>query len=397
VLPPILEIYVIWHPGDAEGQQVFDWIFEHFHGTSFSGLIGGAVEVYLRTSPWKHSDAPRPIPVVEPLPAGLQPARVTIAVPVVGLHLCRAFADPSSDWKSYCAALAGIPRSTNFGVLPVRLESATNTPANPIAEIQALARESAKDPAVLCRDLSQQIVQITNNDASFRLRVFVSHTKHPISGPKNPVKGVVAAVRLAISDTHLLAYFDQQDVQPSELWAKELAEKASTSAMLAVRTDLYAEREWCQKEFLLAKQHEMPIVTLYAVERCEQRGSFIMDHVPVVGYRDGDADSIHEALDLLVAGALRRAIWMLCLDDLRNLGFDWMPIHAPEPVTIVPWLLSNKTEATRDSHIRIIHPDPPLGLDEDKVIRQILELAGIESNVEIFTPRTYASRGGGTE
>ncbi len=385
---------MIWHPGDAEGQQVFDWIFEHFHGTSFSGLIGGAVEVYLRTDPWDGSGAPRPLPVTESLPANLLAARVTVAVPVIGREMCRALAVPDSPWSMYCQTLASLPINSSFGLFALRVGSADSNFQTPFAQRQALAKDSSKSRAVLCRELSQQIVQLTNGDTGNRLRVFISHTKHSLPGTADPVTGVVAEVRTKIGDTHLQPYFDQQDVQPGVDWAEELIRSASTSALLAVRTDLYAGREWCQKEFLLAKQNEMPVVTLNAVEKSEERGSFILDHVPVVGYRAGGT-SIEEALNLLVDGALRRALWKLCLVDLKDHGFDWMPLHAPEPVTLIPWLLENRSEANADGLIRIIHPDPPLQPDEESLIRQILELAGMSIDVEIVTPRTYASRGGG--
>ena len=63
MLPPVLEIYVVWHPGDAAGAQICEEFLEHFHGSAFSGLIGGAIEVYARSTGWQgKGDAPRPIP-----------------------------------------------------------------------------------------------------------------------------------------------------------------------------------------------------------------------------------------------------------------------------------------------------------------------------------------------
>ena len=43
--PPILEIYVVWHPDDVNGEAVADQLTKHFHGPAYSGLAGGAVEV----------------------------------------------------------------------------------------------------------------------------------------------------------------------------------------------------------------------------------------------------------------------------------------------------------------------------------------------------------------
>ena len=143
----------------------------------------------------------------------------------------------------------------------------------------------------------------------------------------------------------------------------------------------------------------MPIVTLNAVRRAEERGSFLMDHVPVVGYRDTDEKSrrtsIESALNLLVDGALRRAVWRKQEAHLRQIGFDWTPLNAPEPVTLIPWLHQHQDRTTEERPILVMHPDPPLGPDEASLIDQLAEVARIPGGIDVVTPRTYASRGGG--
>jgi hypothetical protein len=58
LIPPILEIYVLWHPDDGDGARIFTELFDHFHGTTFSGLVGGAVEVYERSQGWRGPGTP---------------------------------------------------------------------------------------------------------------------------------------------------------------------------------------------------------------------------------------------------------------------------------------------------------------------------------------------------
>lgn len=63
MLPPVLEIYVVWHPSDVKAAEVAGEFVEHFSGTIFTGLIRGAVEIFVRSEGWRHgNDAPRPIP-----------------------------------------------------------------------------------------------------------------------------------------------------------------------------------------------------------------------------------------------------------------------------------------------------------------------------------------------
>jgi hypothetical protein len=99
------------------------------------------------------------------------------------------------------------------------------------------------------------------------------------------ITALVTLVRDVIASTHLDQFFDANDLQPGADWANALIEKASTSALLALRTDLYPSREWCQREVLTAKRHGMPIVILDAISYAEERGSFLMDHVPRVPIR----------------------------------------------------------------------------------------------------------------
>ena len=403
VVPPILEVYVVWHPEDREGAQIAAWLLEHFRGAPYSGLVGGAVEVYTRSEPWQRdSDAPRPLPCQVPLPYQLPHAQVTAVVPVLGVRLARAFEQDSSDWRGYldsihATAEAG-PDKKLIGVFPVRLQGTVESSSfGEIGSLQALHSASCEEPAALCRELSQAVAQLVGDPFGERLRVFISHTKrHPVEEEPDYVDELVGRVRTAIADTHLQAYFDAADLQPGADWEHELRSQAASSALLAVRTDLYASREWCQREFLVAKRAGMPIVTLNGVCRAEERGSFLMDHVPAVGYRQADEglrqSSVEEALNLLVDAALTRALWGLQQVMLEQLGFDWIPLHAPEPVTVLPWLLENRQRATEEGPLLIMHPDPPLGPEETRVLSELFEVAGVRDAVDVVTPRTYMSR-----
>ena len=356
VLPPILEVYVVWHPDDQEGAQIAAWLLEHFRGAPYSGLVGGAVEVYTRSEPWHlDSDAPRPLPFQVPLPYQLPHARVTAVVPVLGVRLARAAEQDSSDWRGYLESIHAAAEAGQelIGVFPVRLQDTIDSSSfGEIGSRQALHEASCREPAVLCRELSQVVAQLVGDPFGERLRIFISHTKrHRVEEELDYVDELVGRVRTTIADTHLRAYFDAADLQPGVDWEQELRSQAASSALLAVRTDLYASREWCQREFLVAKRAGMPIVTLNGVCRAEERGSFLMDHVPSVGYHQADENlrqsSVEEALNLLVDAALTRALWGLQQEMLRQVGFDWAPLHAPEPVTVLPWLLEEPTARDR--------------------------------------------------
>lgn len=394
--PPILDIYVVWHPADRIGQQVFERIQMHFHSEGYSGLAGGAVEVFARSSGWESPDGP-PRPLLLPgLDGGpMRPAQFNAIVPVMGMRLRNAVqSDP--EWARYLGTIADSV-GNNTVVLPadvsgVNLQDSDLQTA--LAAIQHLPSDAANTAGLLERSVAQAIAEKVA-ELTGPIQIFISHTKH-LSGSEKELPGgpLYDQVRSVIANTHLIEFFDAHDLTPGMDWAAQLDRYASNSALLMVRTDRYASREWTQREVHLAKQHDVPIVGLIALSEGEERGSFLMDHVPTVPLRNDVRSAIKLSLDRLVDEVLKRALWVAQSTYIREEGFDWTPVHAPEPVTAVAWLRSHQVEQPSDDHLWIIHPDPPLGPIEREVVDGLCTLAGFESRVDILTPRTFAARGG---
>ncbi len=396
-VPPILDIYVVWHPGDEAGRQVFDRLHTHFHSTTYSGLAGGAIEIYPRSAGWRSSGAaPRPLilPGSDALPLA---AQLVAVVPVLGARLMRAV-QADGDWAAYIRQIAA-SGSDSVAVLPVPVPG-VNLGGSALASVlgarQTAPRDSLDVVGLLERSIAQTVAQLASG-SSERIRVFISHTKH-LSAAEQALEGpgpLYETVRSVIGTTQLADFFDAHDLQTGGEWARVLDESASTSSLLMVRTDRYAGREWTQREVLMGKRHDVPIVGLIALTEGEERGSFLMDHVPTVPCDlAAPASGIEAALNRLVDEALKRALWTAQSDYIRAQGFDWTPVHAPEPVTAIPWLRRHQTQDSHDDHLWIIHPDPPLGPNEREVAAELCALAGYVDRVDILTPRMFAARGG---
>ena len=268
---------------------------------------------------------------------------------------------------------------------------------------QAIAATSSfaepEPPAeVRCRDLAQGITQLILGPNA-RLTIFVSHTKHEQSRDEH-VPELVSSVRLIIRDTRLGLFFDANDLQPGVDWDEKLRAEASSSALLALRTDLYATREWCQREMLLAKLHGMPVVILEALFAGEERGSFLMDHVPRVPVRDDEGvwrrADVRRGLNIIVDECLKRSLWILQKELAKtrsDLNIDWWASHAPEPVTLADWIKEQEGSNKGKQGLRILHPDPPLGPEEKLALQQMASLSGYTETIDILTPRTLAARG----
>lgn len=394
MLPPLLEIYVVWHPGDEDGATVAEHLIDHFHGTAFSGLIGGAIEVFVRSDGWTDvDDTPRPLPYMEALPYGLRDAELTVVIPALGYELARAV-EEGGPWGRYLERLrAGADgQSEQICIVPVRLQTAASEGAlhDIFADIQAIAIDDA-----LSREVAQAIAQFAQPDMQ-RLKVFLSHTKR--GGPDHDPSALIRRIRELILGTKLDDFFDAHDLQPGSDWSAELVAEAATSALLAIRTDQYASREWCQKEIAVAKRAGMPAVILDALSSGEERGSFLMDNLPRLPLHNEISDhGILRALDQLVDECLKRVLWGRQRELASKAGVDvatWWAAHAPEPLTFTSWLSSNPVDPAGEDPIVILHPDPPLGPDELEALGQLGRLCGLKDRLQILTPRGLAVRGG---
>jgi hypothetical protein len=189
MLPPVLEIYAVWHPDDPAGQTAANQLVSHFHGSRFSGLIGGAVEVYVRSRGWRSAtDAPRsiPFPGMGP-PNGVLQAETVAIVPVLGREFARAVEDGPGPWRAYAneIAAAAVASPEHVCVFPLLVHRGA-TDGTELGRIfgsfqflAAVAPGASDEPEaeLRCRDLAQSIGQLIGQQP--RLQVFISHTKHP--------------------------------------------------------------------------------------------------------------------------------------------------------------------------------------------------------------------------
>lgn len=417
MLLPILEILVVWHPNDRHGAEMAKVIFEHFmRGLTFSGVIGGGIQVSFRSTGWEQpSSPPRPIYFHgSPPPNGIHPAKFVAVVPLLGTELASNVEDTTSDWHRYITMIQDehVDASDQIGIFPFLLSegAANGTQLGRIfGDYQFVAageldHQGEDVSSMLCRDLTQGIAQLISPDEMDRLTAFISHTKRQSSVEGEDVEELINLVREVIRNTHLMEYFDASDLQPGADWDAELTRNAGTSAMLSVRTDLYSSRAWCQREVAIAKTHGMPVIMMDAIGYGEERGSFLMDHVPRIAVRKSEGrwqkKDVYRALNLLVDECLKRALWLHQKELARErpeLDVAWWAPHAPEPLTLSHWIkarIAQRHDDTDKDDLRILHPDPPLGPEEREVLINYARTTRLGRDIDIMTPRQLATRGG---
>lgn len=418
MLPPVLELVILWHPGDGEGADIAQQIFNHFMvGPTFSGIIGGGIHVSLRSEGWNGpGTAPRPFHTeASPTLAGVRPARYVAFVPLLGLELAHAVETAAGGWDGLVTSIAKEKAANpeRVGIFPFGMDrAATDGTAlgeilGPFQRIAASKLDEGGETLIgmLCRDLSQGLAQLLSADGAVRLTAFISHTKRQSPGEGEDVDALIEMVRSVIHETRLAEFFDASDLQPGTDWDNELRTNARTSALLGIRTDLYSSREWCQREVVIAKTSGMPVIMLDAMGAGEERGSFLMDHAPRVPLRKENGRwqrrDIYRGLNLLVDECLKRALWIRqkeMAQERPDLDVAWWAPHAPEPLTLLHWiegvLGAGEADSKRNEMLRVLHPDPPLGSEEREVLRRYASLTRLGRDIDVMTPRQLATRGG---
>lgn len=252
--PTVLDIYIVWHPRDHAGKDVFNELVTHYHSEHFCGLAGSAIEVFSRSLPLTpETETPCPIATRDgQVGHGIDntdisdrrtPANtaspLTVIIPVIGRHMISAAHDNNSKWASYLRSLCTVrdaalaSHSPHLLVVPIIDTKGLNTSGEVISSLTdrqgMVLHDDAYAPGALTRDVGQAIVQrllwkqtgMLSSSESPRLRVFISHARGDIPANDltgNTPQGVISRVKAIAQQTRLDTFFDVYDIQAGSEW-----------------------------------------------------------------------------------------------------------------------------------------------------------------------------------
>ena len=105
--PSVLDIFVLWHPLDRIGKQIFERLLKHYRSDSFSGLASGVIDVNSRSA--SYNDEPNQ----PPLDIKLNASKFTVVIPVIGPALRDAYID-DDNWRKYITDTLGGGNGRSF-------------------------------------------------------------------------------------------------------------------------------------------------------------------------------------------------------------------------------------------------------------------------------------------
>jgi hypothetical protein len=254
-------ITVLWHRDCPEGKELAAEIFRWFRGDpNDPGEAGGGIPVHYRC--WAEEP-----PGAE---AASPPAGIEIAVPLVDEHMV---IDPA--WRRY---LKGSIKPRARLLVPVALDAAAYQLPFSISRLNYLRLDRAVDPdswswekrsrirrerlvSLLTQVVTRELLALADRGgtpgrdaAPPQITVFISHAK------SDGVREAEALRSTILGSGQMQAFYDESDLPIGYAFERRLEDAAGpggvaeTQAMVAIYSDGYPTRPWCQRELRLARR-----------------------------------------------------------------------------------------------------------------------------------------------
>ncbi|WP_165485874.1 TIR domain-containing protein [Frankia sp. Cppng1_Ct_nod] len=363
-----MAVHVVWRSGGAEADKLAHAVFTHLEADPSHPNIR-SLGVPVRH--WSAGESPEtPWLVATPPVVNLDRSERNLVVLLVDNGLV------SAGWQDYLAELVRTAGSGSGNwFLPFSL-----TPN--FARIPALTQVDVVDLHSVPVDLREQVFlnhvlhrvcrQIGNSDP---VRVFVSYASRDGG---DIAREVSRHLRL---ETDVDDFLDAHHIAGGDRFADILDTAAMGSPLLAVNTDSYSARLWCQREFLGAKRGSMPVVVLDAMRDGSVRTFPYLGNVPAVRWYDGSRSVLDRLVGVLLTEALRHRYFPLRAAEICGKhGVALPPLLLARPPELLSLLDIPRFSTGTGQFVDLLYPDPPLGAEETRL------LAELDSSLRPVTP-----------
>lgn len=380
---PFLAIYVAWHPDFTEGDRLARALFDHYRRDVYQNVTGGiGLSVQYRNVPAIGSTAPLPIDV--------EKAETTAVI---------ILADESWIRDPIYAAWGQTVReqANTVGLRACVFPVAIHRDALALGSEQAVRwfdwdEEDERELWLVndltyqfCRMLRAYLARLQNPDVATgsllqylqKVEVFLSHTKRDADGER-----IARHIRDRLHEGHDYdSFFDIHDIPTGTRFDEVIPVKVRSSAVVAIHTDAYSSREWCRREVLEAKRHNVPLVVANCLSDRDERGFPYMGNVPVVRMDPDTVNRIDHVVGRLLDEVLKDFLWRCRIALVEDAAGDDV-VFLPRP----PELVSLASEAPQALNLTqpltIVYPDPPLGAEEERLFEQVAPAVRLRSITE---------------
>jgi hypothetical protein len=374
---PSLAVHFVWHPSDKDVvgsilEKVTN-IFSRDVERPFSRNLNVPIFLY-------SSDCPSVVP--SSFPRELASKNVLFVFTSVNT---RGF----DEWNEY---VENIPCSTSLRAVPIALdrEGLLHGEKGSLKNLNFLRAYDWPDHlfqqhsilAMAHEIYRHGFVEVNEGDIgkSSSIKIFLSHTKSDDIGLSH-----AEAIKHFIDNTNMTHFFDATEISPGFRFDEEIIQHIKDSTIIAISSDAYSSRYWCQREILCAKEYQRPMISVDCLEDSEDRVFPAGSNVPCVHLSHAIPISENDTLRILSAALLetiRHHHSLKSLDYYKSRGWIRSACEIASRPPEVRQLLALKKEGKTN---QLCYPEPPIYSEEAGWHQQL--------EIETFTPLWSLSEG----
>lgn len=373
---PPLSVVFVWHPADASTiKPIVEYCFlllSRDIKKPFSRSI--SLPVFFRTTSKK--GVPTTLSIV---------SKKTIIFTFMSKEVAC-----DDHWIAY---LKGIPKEENVSVIPIALDRIGLNLSHDFDNknfIRAYDFDWSFINDYMFIAVAHEIYRYALNELfeekalgkDNALQIFLSHAKDG----KNGIK-LAKVLKDFIDNSSMQNFFDATDIAPGYKFDEEIIGYIKKSTIIAIHSDLYSSRYWCQREILSAKENDRPIIAVDTLEEFEDRRFPFATNIPGVHVHVDGEPTKKDLLRILSSTLLETVRFYyskLSLERYKSSGCieaDTVIRSRPPEVSDIEKLFFIDDNSIKCKYNSVLYPEPPVYNEELNFLTKL--------GIKMSTPLTY--------
>ncbi|WP_339098562.1 TIR domain-containing protein [Pectobacterium brasiliense] len=293
----------------------------------------------------------------------------------------------NDNWISY---LSKLKIKKNYHIIPIALnQHAYNITCN-LNDINFI--RSYEFPIEFFNEnifisIAHEIYRIALNESFEEIKkgtdttieFFLSHTKDGKQG-----ENIAKQLKQFLDQSRLSCFFDATDIAHGYEFSTEIENHIKNSSLIAIHSDPYSSRYWCQKELEYAKKHNRPIIAVDCLEEYEDRRFPLFSNIPAIHVPHSQEKKISDKdCYRIIITALLETIRLfyskIQFKKYQERGWidsDIKGLYRPPELLDILNIIKEGFE-----NKKLIYPEPPVYEDEHQILKEL--------NIDAKTILTY--------
>lgn len=216
------------------------------------------------------------------------------------------------------------------------------------------------------------------------IKLFLSHAKDGKQGEK-----VASSIKKFLDNSTMRSFFDATDIAINYKFDDEIKGNIEDSTLIAIHSDPYSSRYWCQKEILYAKGLDRPIIALDCLEECEDRRfpyatNISGIHIKLDSTCEIEKNDLYRITIAALLETLRFNYSKLLLENYKNIGLipnKSIILSRPLEISDIDKILLFKNGCYCQEKKEVFYPEPFVYDEELEFFKKL--------GIQAYTPLNY--------